>query len=358
MIDGRRINVVINGRFLTQNITGVQRFSEGIVNELVAMRDDVLVVTPPKPLRTIVGARQQVVGTRGGHAWEQTDLPRFLRAHGSPLLVTLTSTGPAFYGNQVTTHHDITMVRHPQNYSRSFRALYGVLTPQLLRVSRGLVTVSEFSAQEIGSHFDVDPARFRVVPNAAGDLFHPPHDDEPRTYFLAVSSDKENKNFVRLVHAYSRLREERPDFPPMRIIGDRNASFASVERAESDGVEYLGRVSDDELARLYRGALAFAFPSLYEGFGIPPLEAQASGTPVVAARASSLPEVLGDSAVWVDPFDEADIARGLALVADDPQLREELRAKGFANARRFSWPQSAERVNALIDEMLADQPAR
>lgn len=349
---GEPVRVVINGRFLTQDITGVQRFAEGVVTELVQRRNDVLIVTPPNALRTIPGAEHLVVGTHGGHRWEQTDLPRFLRAHGSPLLVTLTSTGPAFYGNQVTTHHDITMVRHPQNYSRAFRAVYGILTPQLLRVSKALITVSSFSAHEIGTHYGVDPARFRVVHNAASEQFAPAAESAPRDYLLAVSSDKVNKNFARLVRAYATLRAERPGFPPMRIIGDRNASFAAVERAESEGVEYLGRVSDEELAELYRGALAFAFPSLYEGFGIPPLEAQASGTPVVAARSSSLPEVLGDSALWVDPLDESDIARGLARVVDDADLREELRKRGFENVQRFSWSESANRVNELIDEVL------
>lgn len=344
---------LVNARFLTQHTTGIQRFATEIARELLLLRDDVTLAVPPGDVDAagFDPTRIVTVGRSRGHAWEQLDLPLFARRRRE-LLLNLASTGPTWYRPQISTHHDITYVRHPESFGRRFRAVYGIVVPRLIARSEGLLTVSEFSRGEIADHFGVDPARFTVVHNGADARFHPGAGATGRPYLLAVSSPNAHKNFARMLAAFERFADTHPDVE-LRVVGSQTNSFS---RQRYDGsharVRFLGRVDDDELTALYRGAIAFVFPSLYEGFGIPPLEAQQCGCPVIAARAASLPEVLASSAVYVDPYDEADLTDAMSRVVDDPTLRANLVAAGLANAERFSWRASAQRVSDVIDEVL------
>ncbi|WP_285136420.1 glycosyltransferase family 1 protein [Microbacterium sp. lyk4-40-TSB-66] len=348
---------LVNARFLTQHTTGIQRFATEITRELLSLRDDVTLAVPPGEVDTagLDPTRIVTVGRSRGHAWEQIDLPLFARRRRE-LLVDLASTGPTWYRPQISTHHDITYIRHPESFGRRFRAVYGIVVPRLIARSEGLLTVSEFSRGEISDHFGVDPARFTVVHNGADARFHPgasPGEGATgRPYLLAVSSPNAHKNFARMLGAFERFAATHPDIE-LRVVGSQTNSFSRQRYDGShDRVRFLGRVDDDELTALYRGAIAFVFPSLYEGFGIPPLEAQQCGCPVIAARAASLPEVLASSAVYVDPYDEADLADAMSRVVDDPTLRAYLVTAGLANAARFSWRASAQRVSDVIDEVL------
>lgn len=352
--------VVVNGRFLEQPMTGVQRFARNVTSELLRLRDDVEVLAPPAVHDADVPHR--TVGRGGGHRWEQVDLPRALRQEGSPLLVGLGNTGPAAYRPQVVTHHDITYVRHPESFSRTFATFYRLLAPRLLRGAEAVVTVSEFSRSEIATHHRVPVERVHVIPNAVATDFgadEPDRVPDParRPYYLAVSSPAPHKNFARLVAAYARLAADRR--PDLLVVG----AATGVHRdgtAERDvpGVRFLGRVDDAALRALYAGATAFVFPSLYEGFGIPPLEAQASGAPVLASDIPPVREALGTSALYVDPRDVAAMAAGMARLADDAALRERLVASGRANVARFSWRESAQRLSDLLDHVLDRLPDR
>lgn len=345
---------IVNARFLTQRTTGIQRFATEITRELLRLRPDVTLAVPPGPFETadIDPARIVQVGRTRGHAWEQLDLPLFARRRRE-LLLNLASTGPIWYRPQISTHHDITYIRHPESFGRRFRAVYGVVVPRLIAHSDRLLTVSEFSRGEIADHFRIDPARFTVVHNGADARFHPGEATPDRPYLLAVSSPNAHKNFARMLSAFARFAATHPDVE-LRVVGSQTNSFSRQRYdASHTRVRFLGRVDDDELAELYRGAVAFVFPSLYEGFGIPPLEAQQCGCPVIAARAASMPEVLASSAVYVDPDDDVDIADAMARVVDDPTLRSHLVAAGLANAERFSWRASALVVSAVIDEVEA-----
>lgn len=345
---------IVNARFLTQRTTGIQRFATEITRELLDLRPDITLAVPRGAFEPadLDPARIVRVGRTRGHAWEQLDLPLFARRRRE-LIVNLASTGPVWYRPQISTHHDITYIRHPESFGRRFRAVYGFVVPRLIARSDGLLTVSEFSRTEIAGHFGVDPARFTVIHNGADDRFRPGEAPPGRPYLLAVSSPNVHKNFARMLSAFARFAETHPDVE-LRVVGSQTNSFSRQRYDASHGrVRFLGRVDDDELTDLYRGAVAFVFPSLYEGFGIPPLEAQQCGCPVIAARAASMPEVLGLSAVYVDPSDDLDLADAMSRVVDDPTLRARLVAAGLANARRFSWRRSAERVSSVIDEVLA-----
>jgi glycosyltransferase involved in cell wall biosynthesis len=347
----------INGRFLTQEMTGVQRFATEISREILSLSSDAIIVAPAKTKRPVWLPPQQFAtfGYLPGHLWEQLSLPIYLLAHGKgdryPLLVDLTSTGPLLVRNQISTHHDITYVRFPESFSWKFRLLYRLLIPILIRRSNHLLTVSEFSRQEISRFYDVDPSKLTIVYNAVADRFVP--SDLPRQPFLlAVSSPNAHKNFTSLIRAATPVLNEHPNLR-LVIVGSQQKSFArqDFESIHHPQVEFTGRISDDELIKLYQKAMAFIFPSLYEGFGIPPLEAQSCGCPVVASDAASLSEVLGDSALFFNPNNVADMTRQINRIVTDQDLRNDLSAAGLNNVTRFSWHNSAARVLAVINSV-------
>ncbi len=346
---------VVNGRFLTHRTTGVQRFAREIVRELAPLTPLVIVAPPGDLIDADLGVEVRQIGRRHGHPWEQIDLPAYLGREGRPLLLGLATTGPVTYRPQIVAHHDITYVRHPDSFARSFRLLYRALIPPVLRASARVITVSDFSAREIAQHYRVPAEKLRVVANAVSGDFTAdgPTHDEGCAYLLAVSSPNRHKNFDALLSAFHRA--DLHHIRRLLIVGGQARAFHAATRSgDDDRVRFLGRVDDAELARLYRGATAFAFPSLYEGFGIPPLEAQRSGTPVLAARAASLPAVLGDSALWIDPLDPDDIRRGLERLDSDPALRAELSRRGRVNEAAYSWALSARRVAEVVAEVQAE----
>ncbi|MGH9348475.1 MAG: glycosyltransferase family 4 protein, partial [Vicinamibacterales bacterium] len=174
-------------------------------------------------------------------------------------------------------------------------------------------------------------------------------------FVLYVGNIKPHKNLVRLIEAFDGLRRDGFDDLKLLIIGDEISKWPALRRAVHryklhKHVRFLGFQSDETLASLYRLAAVFVFPSLYEGFGLPPLEAMASGTPVVTSNVSSLPEVAGDAAVLVDPYDAIDIKEGIRRVLTDPVLRAELRCKGIQRARAFSWERSVARTREIYFE--------
>ncbi len=341
--------VVVNGRFLAQTITGVQRFALEITRHLAQLLP-LEVIAPPLPVDAppIDGAAVTVAGRGSGHFWEQVSLPAVLRRRGTPLLLNLASTGPLRHPRHISTHHDITYVRHPESFSRAFRAQYRLVVPPLLRRAERVLTVSEFSRQELQAHFALPGERIDVVPNAVAACFRGPgpvyEADAP--YLLAVSSPNAHKNFSRLVEAFHHARRAR--IRRLLIVGEQARAFRGMRAVDTPEVTWLGRVSDDELASLYRGAAAFAFPSLYEGFGLPPLEAQSCGAPVLAARAASMPEVLRDSALYFDPSSVASIARAIETIDADPAVALRLIESGYRNAQRFSWHESAATVADIV----------
>lgn len=356
--------VILNARFLTQPVSGVQRFAENIAAELLAMRDDVVLAAPRGAKSRADGplssAPVKHVGRLRGHLWEQVDLPLYLRSMGNPLLLSLTNTNPVFYENKISTHHDITYVRFPESYATSFRALYSLVAPRMLRTSKTVLTVSEHSRGDIADHFGLPPSSIEIVHNAP---IEPPaeissvHRYEPVVrgdYFLTVASQNLHKNIDRLIEAFVLYRTRSGTATRLVIVGGGAASFARerLSSTSSEGVDFLGRISDEDLHNVYANAKAFVFPSLYEGFGIPPLEAQAHGIAVVSSEAASLPEVLGQSALYFRPRDQESIIEALWQVDCDDSLREDLVRRGRENIRRFSWTKSAKQVATILDAQL------
>ena len=225
----------------------------------------------------------------------------------------------------VVTVHDLAVLRHPETFNRWSR-LYGPrVVPRVLRTASRVIAVSRFTRRELIELLNVPEERIRVIPNAVEDAFTPDGPAESGDYVLAVGTLEPRKNLDRLVEAVRRTATE------LRIVGARG--WGGVE-VGGNGVRWLGEVTDAELARLYRGAACVAYPSLYEGFGIPVLEAMACGTPVVTTRGTAMEEVADGAAVLVDSRDPTEIAAGIERAVSD---RSRLVARGLERARAFRW---------------------
>ncbi|TXE64163.1 glycosyltransferase family 4 protein [Serratia nematodiphila] len=349
----------INARYLTQELTGVQRFAEQISLSLNDIRDDIIFLSPPGILRKHVAEqlKVKVIGSKSGHQWEQIELPKYLKSHGSGLLLNLGSTAPIFYKNQIVTHHDVTYKRYPQSFSKKFRFLYSILIPMMLKNSKKLLTVSEFSKKEISNIYSYPANKIAVIYNAVSDVFQKSTQSNLNGhYFLAVSSPNFHKNFHGMLRAFELLGNKYD--VSLKIIGKTATSFSKQDFSslikKSERIEFMGRVDDDEMIKLYQNALAFIFPSFYEGFGIPPLEAQSCGCPVISSNMASMPEVLQDSALYFDPYNEKDISSAMEKIISDINLRKNLVLKGDANITRFSWSDSAMKVSEIVDSILSD----
>jgi glycosyltransferase involved in cell wall biosynthesis len=232
-----------------------------------------------------------------------------------------------------------------------------------------VLTVSEASKRDILRYFNVSAAKVEVIPNAIDErLGLAPSDEEIALvrerymlndpFLLYAGNIKPHKNLERLIEAFGLLRARGFDRVKLLIIGDQVTKYAALRRAVHrcklhTHVRFFGFVPDRMLAVLYRLADAFVFPSLYEGFGLPPLEAMASGTPVITSNVSAMPEVVGDAALLVDPYDTGAIAGALERVLADPALRADLSARGLARAREFSWERSIRRIRDVYQEVSA-----
>jgi glycosyltransferase involved in cell wall biosynthesis len=298
---------------------------------------------------------------------EQFTIPARLLRHSVDLFHAPHYVLPPFVpGPAIVTIHDCIHLMFPQYLPNRLAYAYAKasLWAAAHRAAR-VLTVSETSKTDIVRYCGIAADRVTVIYNAIDERFlrEPSGQEISDTreryqldgpFVLYVGNIKPHKNLERLIEAFHLVRREGFERLKLLIIGDQISKFPRLRRAVDryklhKHVRFLGFVPNDTLASLYRLATVFAFPSLYEGFGLPPLEAMASGTPVVASNTSSLPEVLGDAAVLVDPYSTAAIAGGLTRVLGDADLRARLREMGLARARMFSWEDSVRKVKAVYD---------
>lgn len=345
--------IYINGRFLTQKITGVQRFAYELSKRLSQTRKDIVFLVPDlssiNPEYSISSMQIVEVKGGGGHYWEQITLPRFLKRNGMPLVISLCNTGPAFYKNQIATSHDITYVRFPNGFPKKFRYFYRLITPLIIKNAKSILTVSNFSKEEISTYYGCDKNKIHVIYNAVNEDFKNINCDSvgEERYFLAVSSVNYHKNIHGLVQAFMESKLD----AKLNIIGGTTKIFNDVNiKVDDPRINFLGRVDDKTLIQLYQNAQAFIFPSFYEGFGIPPLEAQSCGCPVLSSDRASMKEVLASSAIYFDPENKSEIIDAMNSICSDSDLRKNLIQMGLDNVGRFSWQDSANKLNLLIEQ--------
>jgi glycosyltransferase involved in cell wall biosynthesis len=319
---------------------GVERWARELAARLPALRPGgYVVLRPPRAL-----------AHRAGHAWEQTVLPAHAAVLRARALLCPANLAPIAFGRTAVVIHDAAALRYPGWYSRAYVQWQRVVLPAVARRASLLITVSEFSRGELVELLGVAPERVAVVPGGVDERFSPHADPGAarsalalhRPYVLCVASHTVRKNLGALVPAARALMGEGVE---VVVAGGHRPQFAREPGLE--GLRLLGHVDDALLPGLYAGAAAFALPSRYEGFGLPVLEAMASGTPVVAASAGALPETSGGAAWLIDPDGDA-VAAALTALLRDRRERERLRAAGLARAAGFSWDATARAVDALV----------
>lgn len=359
--------VYLNGRFLMQPQSGVQRYAFELISaldELAAHRQDVAalgleVLVPPGtvvdvPWRTIA---VRACGRMSGHAWEQIDLARAARGG---TLVNLCGAGPLGHDRSILALHDAAVFAHRDNFAWTYRRVHQFLRPRLARRAKRLITVSEFSRRELARYCGVPESRFTVIGDSAEHILEqatapeclPRLGLEPGRYLLCVGNRTPNKNLALAARAFSALG--RSDLKLALVGGDHASVFGAGEAISGAGVVLTGRVTDGELRALYEHAALFVFPSRYEGFGVPPLEAMALGCPVVSSDAPAMKEVLGDAARYFTSDDAASLTAALAAALADVVSGRWRPDAGAAQAARYSWARNAEALAGLLIESRAE----
>jgi glycosyltransferase involved in cell wall biosynthesis len=359
--------IIVNGKFLADPLTGVQRHAWEIITRLLAMQPAIKIAVPEtipihpgyQPLDERWLLRW---GTGTPHRWQQRVLPVYLRSQD--LLWTPSSIGPITVRRQVLTIHDLSFLDHPEWFSTSYSLIYRWLMPWIMRRALHIFTSSNFSKQRIMQRLRIPAERITIVPSAVSNtIAHPaPQDDAeiearyklPQRYLLTLGSVEPRKNLARLLEAALLLR---PDYPDLRVVlvGGQSGIYNQVHfpPAAEQILQPLGYVPDQHLHAIYRRAEVFVYPSLYEGFGIPPLEAMACGTPVITSNCTSLPEVVGDAALVVPPLDVQSIADAIRRVLEDSDLKRRLIDAGQRRAAQFSWDDSTRIVADVLQRLAA-----
>jgi len=299
-----------------------------------------------------------------------------LRRHPVDLLHVQYTAPPFCPAPVIATIHDLAFEHMPETFTRRGSFQLKLTVRRTARRAVRIATVSEYSRQDILRTYKLPAEKIAVTYNGVEPHFIPQTEfpeeaDEicqrlgiKRDFLLAVGSLQPRKNLVRLIRAYARLRNENPDFKSQLVIVGRKLWLADEIFAEvrnhhwAEDVILTGYLADQDLPRLYRAALAFVYPSLFEGFGLPPLEAMACGTPVLTSNVSSLPEVTGEAALLVDPKNEAELAAALLQICRNQTLRARLREQGIKQAGKFTWRAAAEKTLQLYREAVGQSQNR
>jgi len=341
--------IVINARFLTQKITGVQRYAIEICKclpEFVNNKKIILVAPSDVLINREELKKYDIIefGKFKGHLWEQIDLVRFLKKNGNPILVNFGGIGPIYYKNKITYIHDLAFKYFPETFSFVFQKSYNFFVPISVKNSRRVLTVSNYVKKDIENNFKVKNV----------DVIYAAHSNQFKNLnlkrekiILAVSSLDPRKNFNRIISAFLQLNTDYK----LYFVGAKLKSFSDIKltkKSAHNNIIFTGYLNDEELIKLYNRASIFIYASLFEGFGMPPLEAQACGCPCIVSNTTSMPEICNDSVEYCNPLSVRDITNKLYHLINDDKRREEIVAKGFENIKNYSWRNSAEKLLQII----------
>ncbi|SDU24194.1 Glycosyltransferase involved in cell wall bisynthesis [Polaribacter sp. Hel1_33_78] len=342
--------IVINARFLTQNTTGVQRYAIEICNRFPKeIKNKKIVFVAPKghlmnknKLNTY-DVKQ--FGSFKGHLWEQIDLINFLKKNNNPILLNFGGIGPVYYKNKITYVHDLAFKYYPETFSYLFQKAYNIFVPISARNALRVITVSNYVKKDIETHFKINNTE--VVYCAQSNHFKNLSLKREKI-ILAVSSLDPRKNFNRIINAYQQLDTDYK----LYFVGAKSKSFSEIninKESANENIIFTGYLNDNDLIKLYNRASIFIYASLFEGFGMPPLEAQACGCPCIVSNKTSLPEVYLDSVEYCEPESIESIKDKLEFLINNKERRDELVKKGHKNTSRFSWDMSAKKLTSIIE---------
>lgn len=349
--------IIINGKFIPEGPTGVHRVGHELLRAIDGIAGDGLprfeaLVPPGAPLPAALPAIPlRPAGKRRGQLWEQIDLPR--AAHGR-LILSLCNLAPIATRNAVTMIHDAQVFITPESYSRAFRTWYRFVLRQAGRRHRRILTVSHFSKAQL-VHYGIAPAeRIEVIHNGVDHILRVAADAtaiarlglEPRRYAVALANTQKHKNIALLLQAFAR-----PEMAGLKLVlvgGARQQDFEALGHHVPANTVFAGPASDAALRGLIEQALCLCFPSLTEGFGLPPVEAMLLGCPAMIAPRGALPEVCGSAALTADPDDPAAWSAGLLALAADPAHWTDRSEAGRRHAADFTWDRAARRLLAVL----------
>jgi glycosyltransferase involved in cell wall biosynthesis len=363
---GDVLRVVIDGSALPARPAGAGVYTIELARALTKREDVAITLAAPVAVDGVRTVRSPAGGALRRNAWEQRDLPRLLRnegidiVHGAHFAIPLSASVP-----RVATVHDLTFHRLPKRYSLARRWYYRALARLATRAER-LIVPSRAVAGDVLRYLNYPPERIRVVAEAARAGLAPASESAveelcerlqiERPYLLCLGTAEPGKRAIDAIRALAILRE-RGEHAHLVLAGNAGALSEPLKRAAQelgvgDQVLFAGYVNDEDLAALYSGATALVFPSLYEGFGLPPLEAMACGTPVIASRAPAMNDVFDAAAMFVSVGVPEEIARYAGRLLADRDVRAEWAAKGLTHAARFSWERAAAETVAVYRELV------
>lgn len=341
--------VCINMRFLDQPVTGVQRYSAELVNELLSdtyVSDDNQKILFEEYYAHKPISQQKISGddTLWGNLWEQFILPTKL--HGN-LLFSPANIGPFFCKHQVVTIHDTSVFAYPDAYTWTFRLKYQVLLQRIARIADHIITVSEFSKREIQKWLNISADRISVTYEGREHMERIDPDPsileklrlKKKPFFVVIGSNSPHKNSQLVIAANSLM--DHAKFEIVQIGGDFSSVFQTATIDLPANIKKAGYVSDQELKALYQNAAGMIFPSFYEGFGLPLVEAMTCGCPVICSAIPSSIEVCGDAVKYFDPNKPDELADILEGHLNNPLGLTELAKKGGVRSQEYSWKKTA-----------------
>ena len=376
------MNIAFDARPLTLYKTGIGKYTESLtrhlgkldVNLYLYSNRDVMI---SKEKNLEIARARDLIGKYNSSLWFQLSLPFYLNKqsgnkidlfHGTMAMLPLAVRMPT-----VVTIYDLVLEKFPETmYWKNWLSLKTLMRVSARKASK-IIAISENTKKDIMDCYGIGAEKIRVIHLGVGRQFSPQPDPNEADvlsrynlssgYILSVGALEPRKNIPRLVNAYKQVASSGEPAPKLVIVGGqgwRNGDLDRLVRESElvDQVVLTGYVPDEDLPTLYRQATAFVYPSLYEGFGLPPLEAMACGTPVITSNVSSLPEVVGDAAILIDPYNVTEIAQAIASVLKDEGLRDNLRTSGLVRSRLFNWDKTARETLKLYQEVIAESKAK
>lgn len=351
--------IYINGRFLTQNITGVQRYAIEIVKALDKYLDDnklndkykFEIVCPKNIKQKLILKNIEIkkIGSLKGHLWEQIELPLYVK---NKFLFNFCNCAPLVKKNQIVTIHDVAVCAVPYAYSKTFRIWYKFMYKILTSRLKKIFTVSEFSKKRLNEYFNIPLERIEVTYNGIDHMENIKPDEnifskfsiEKNNYVLAVSSLNPSKNFKLILETAKILPEIN-----FVIAGGNNSTVFKEQGLEiTSNVKFIGYVDDEELVALYKYASCFVYPSIYEGFGIPPIEAMSCRCPVIVSNIDVLREVCGKGALYCDIKDVDNLTNKIQQIYNNIINIDELIEEGKKNIKKYKWNNSARKIIKFV----------
>lgn len=350
--------VYINGRFLTQKITGVQRYAlemvKGIDREIDHNKNYEFIILVPKNIKQTISLNNikiKIVGYLKGHLWEQIELPFYSR---NGLLLNFCGCAPLIKKNQIVTLHDAAFCAISESFSFKFRIWYKIMFYILGHRVNKILTVSNFSKKELNKYFSIDLNKIDITYNGIDHILNvKPNESifnrfqiEKNNYVLAVSSLNPSKNFKLILKAAKQM----PNVNFIIAGGTNSNVFKSKGLPVTDNVKFIGYVTDEELVSLYKYANCFVYPSLYEGFGIPPLEAIAFNCPAILSDIEVFKEIYGNNVLYCDKYNVDSLLEKIILLMESESLRNKFINKSKRLVDIYIWEKSRKKIFIEIEK--------